>query len=83
VTNDKTTAPNGTTWVADLWVWYRSSGVMVVEGRLQIDCVNQTPYTGVVGEDETTDLHAIVEAQNGTASAGDIKQLAMTSIHLP
>lgn len=83
VTNDKTTAPNGTTWIADLWVWFRSAGVMVVEGRLQIDCVNQTPYTGVVGEDETTDLHAIVEAQNGTASAGDIKQLAMTSIHLP
>lgn len=83
VTNDKTTAPNGMTWIADLWVWFRSTGVMVVEGRLQIDCVNQTPYTGVVGEDETTDLHAIVEAQNGTASAGDIKQLAMTSIHLP
>jgi hypothetical protein len=83
ISNDKTPAPNGTTWTVNLWIFFREAGVMVVNGTMQIDCVNQTPWTGSVAEDEDTDLHAKITGQNGTSSDGDIKQQAVVVTHLP
>lgn len=83
ITNDKTTAPNGTTWTVNLWLFFREAGSVVVNGTMQIDCVNQTPWTGTVAINEATDLRAKITGQNGTASAGDIIQQAMVMTYLP
>jgi hypothetical protein len=82
IQNDKTTAPNGVDWMVEVYILYRSNNVMSVSAQMQVDCVNQTPNSVVVGEDDDTDLDFKITGQNGTASANDITKEGIVALHL-
>jgi hypothetical protein len=55
---------------------------MTISAQMQVDCVNQTPNSVVVGEDDDTDLDFKITGQNGTASANDITKEGIVALHL-
>lgn len=82
IQNDKTTAPNGVDWMVEVYILYRSNNVMSISAQMQVDCVNQTPNSVVVGEDDDTDLNFLITGQNGTSSASDITKEGIVALHL-
>ena len=82
IQNDKTTAPNGVDWMVEVYILYRSNNVMSISAQMQVDCVNQTPNSVVVGEDDDTDLDFKITGQNGTASASDITKEGIVALHM-
>lgn len=82
IQNDKTTAPNGVDWMVEVYILYRANNVMTISAQMQVDCVNQTPNSVVVGEDDDTDLNFLITGQNGTASANDITKEGIVAFHL-
>lgn len=82
IQNDKTTAPNGVDWMVEVYILYRSNNVMSISAQMQVDCVNQTPNSVVVGEDDDADLDFKITGQNNTPSAGDITKEGIVALHL-
>ena len=82
IQNDKTTAPNGVDWMVEVYILYRANNLMSISAQMQVDCVNQTPNSVVVGEDDDTDLALLITGQNGTASANDITKEGIVALHL-
>lgn len=82
IQNDKTTAPNGVDWMVEVYILYRANNVMTISAQMQVDCVNQTPNSVVVGEDDDTDLNFLITGQNGTASANDITKEGIVAFHM-
>lgn len=83
VSNDRTAAPNGVNWVFDAYVMYSGDNQQVIDARLQIDCVNQTPYVGFGSADDDVNQSFLVTGQNGTSSNLDIRHNITVSKFLP
>ena len=82
ISNDKTTAPNGTAWSVDLWIMYTGTDTQVVQATMQIDCVNQTPTVTATTIDEDVDNTITATGQNGTSSADDIRHNVTVSQYI-